>query len=409
MHHFSGLQALAAVLLAWPISRGVCGPCKPQKTARIWDTAAAIHYDDSYVIGNGRLGAAIGGAMSASLPGGPVTETIPINEDSYWSGGPMYRVNPDAAATVGNMQSLISQNRIPEAARLGGFGYAGTPVSTRHYEALGDIELQLNHSAGFSQYQRWLDLSDATTVVSYVHDNVAYQREYIASNPDGVIAIRLTANATGNVSFNAHLRKGQGGSLNRWEDYSTKVGQDTIVMGGGRAGETGIEFAAGLKVVATGGRVYTLGDFVLCDGADAATIYVSAWTTFRKPDPKAAALADLEKAAKSSYQDVRNRHVQDYQKYAQRFDLSLGTSTPDQRNMTTARRFQTMNSTGVFDPELASLYMSFGRYLLIATSREGTLPTNLQGIWNQALDPMWGSKYPININLRESSHALGGQ
>jgi alpha-L-fucosidase 2 len=338
--------------------------------------------------------------MSASLPGGPVTEIIPINEDSYWSGGPLYRVNPDAASTVGNMQSLIAQNRIPEAARLGGFGYAGTPVSARHFEALGDIELQLNHTAGVSQYQRWLDLSDATVTVSYVHDTVAYRREYIASNPDGVIAIRLTANVTGGVSFNAHLRKGKGGSLNRWEDYSTKAGQDTIAIGGGRAGETGIEFATGLKVVASGGRVYTLGDFVLCDGADAATIYVSSWTTFRKTDPKAAVLADLGTAATSEYQDVRQRHTSDYQKLAQRFALSLGTSTSSQRNMTTRQRFRAMNSAGVFDPELASLYMDYGRYLLIASSRDGTLPPHLQGIWGQDLDPMWGAKYTININLR---------
>jgi alpha-L-fucosidase 2 len=357
-------------------------------------------YNDSYLIGNGRIGAAISGSMSASLPGGPVTEIIPINEDSYWSGGPLYRVNPDAAATVGNMRSLVAQDRVPEAAQLGAFGYAGTPISTRHYEALGDIELQQNHTAGWTKYNRWLDVSDATAGVSYVHENVRYQREYIASNPDGVIAISLSANVSASISFNVHLRKGKCGSLNRWEDYSTRVGQDTIVIGGGRAGETGIEFSTGVKVVATGGRVYTLGDYVICERAENATIYLAAWTTVRKSDPKAAVLADLAQVAKSSYTDVRQRHIKDYQSYAQRFSLSLGTSTPAQRNMTTKQRFATMNSSGVFDPELASLYVSFGRYLLIASSREGTLPSNLQGIWSNDLDPMWGSKYTININTR---------
>src|SRR5690349_15118051 len=127
-----GLQGLAALALIWPIASGLCDPhagCKPPKSTRIWDTAPAKLFNDSYVIGNGRLGASIGGAMSASLPGGPVTETIPINEDSYWSGGLLNRINPDGATTVGGMQSLLAQNRVPEAARLAGFGYAGTPVS----------------------------------------------------------------------------------------------------------------------------------------------------------------------------------------------------------------------------------------------------------------------------------------
>lgn len=157
------------------------------------------------------------------------------------------------------------------------------------------------------------------------------------------------------------------------------------------------QFAAGAKIVAADGKVSTLGDYVFCKNSTEAWVYFQAWTSFRREDPKSAVLEDLA-ATTDTYDDVRAAHVADYQSYFNRASLDLGASTIAQRKMTTNERVKAL-SKKTFDPELAALYFQFGRYLLIATSRAGTLPTNLQGIWNSDFDPEWGSKYTININL----------
>ncbi|KAK6362599.1 hypothetical protein TWF730_000056 [Orbilia blumenaviensis] len=355
---------------------------------RIWTTSAGSYFNDSYLIGNGRIGAA--------LPGGVASEVIRVNEDSLWSGGKLSRVNPDANGKMSDIQSLLTQQRNPEAARLAGFAYAGTPVSARHYEPLGDIQLAMNHSGSATGYERWLDLSDSSAGVYYTVGGVSYKREYIASNPDNIIAIHITANKPGSVSFNVHLRKGQ--SLNRWEDYTYKVGSDTTVMGGESQGKNGVEFSAGARVVASGGRVYTLGDYVICDNADEATIFFTAWTAYRQCDPVNKVLSDLSSIGKKSYSEIRAAHVADYQKYFGRVSLNLGSSSDAQKALSTPKRLAAIATA--FDPELVSLYFQFGRYLFISSSRANTLPPNLQGIWDQEMDPQWGSKYTVNINLQ---------
>ncbi|CZR61717.1 uncharacterized protein PAC_11614 [Phialocephala subalpina] len=368
-------------------SESFAPPNSASYPSRLWASSAGTYFNDSYLIGNGRLGATVPGAVASDL--------IRVNEDSFWSGGRLSRVNADSATTIPKIQSLLTQGRVPEAARAASFSYAGTPVSSQHFEPLGDLQLVMNHSSSASSYERWLDLNDATAGVYYINSGITYKREYLVSNPANVMAIRIVANKTGSVSFNIHLRKGQ--SLNRWEDYSSKVGSNTIAMGGESGGEGGITWSAGARVVASGGKVYTIGDYVLCDNADEAWIYFTSWTSVRRNNPKDSVLSDLSNV-RQSYSDIRAAHVTDYQKYAGRVSLSLGKSSPAQKSLTTAKRITTLG-TGTFDPELAALYFQFGRYLLIASSRAGTLPPNLQGIWLQELDPQWGSKYTININL----------
>ncbi|KAK6525234.1 hypothetical protein TWF694_005380 [Orbilia ellipsospora] len=363
-------------------------PNSASNPLRIWTSAAATYFNDSYVIGNGRLG--------ATIPGGIASDVIHVNEDSLWSGAKIDRVNPDANANMGQMQSLLQQARNPEAARLASFTYAGTPVSTRHYEPLGDLQLTMNHSSSGTGYERWLDLGESSSGVYYTVSGVTYIREYIASNPDNVIAIHITASKPGSVSFNVHLRKGQ--TLNRWEDYSYKVGSDTIVMGGESQGKSGIDFAAGARVVASGGRVYTLGDYVLCDNADEATIYFTAWTDIRQKDPVTAVTTDLSNIGGKSFANIKSDHVADYQTYFNRVSLNLGSSSSAQKALSTPKRLAAIGTT--FDPELVVLYFNFGRYLFISSSRANTNPPNLQGIWDQEMDPQWGSKYTININLQ---------
>lgn len=381
------LTAFPDAMLATPTT--IQRPNSSAIPSRIWGTTPGVQYNESFLIGNGRLGAAVSGA--------PQSETMPVNEDSFWSGGLLDRVNADALAYMAEMQSLIANGQPGEASTLAGFAYAGTPVSTRHYDRLGDLQLSMDHGSSVSDYERWLDVHDGTSGVYYTVDNVTYMREYMASNPDDVIAIRIAADKPGAVGFDVHLRRGA--SLNRYQDYAQKVGIDTVVIGGGSASVNAIEFASGARVVARGGTVKTIGDTILCDGADEAWVYFTSWTSFRKSDPRSAVLADLAAISSSNdaYANIRAAHVFDYQNLAGRVALDLGSSSDEQKVMNTSDRMAALSSSG-FDPELVALYFQFGRYLLISSSRDKTLPPNLQGIWNDDFDPQWGSKYTININ-----------
>ncbi|KAI0422463.1 Six-hairpin glycosidase-like protein [Xylaria grammica] len=363
-------------------------PESASKGLRIWSTQAAVNYNDSYLIGNGRLGAAI--------PGSPQVEVIPVNEDSFWSGGALSRINPDALTYMSEIQSLAADGRPIEATTLAGFAYAGTPVSARHYDAIGDLELTMSHGSTVADYERWLDLADGTSGLYYSVSGATFVREYIASNPADVIAIRIAASLPGAVSFNVHLRKGK--SLNKFEDYSEKVGSDTVVMGGGSASSDAISFASGVRVVSDGGTVKTIGDYIICDGADEAWIYFTSWTTVRRSNPRDAVLSDLKAISGQNYKSIRQAHISDYQGLAGRVHLNIGSSSLMQKTLSTADRMTRLADD--FDPELIILNFQFGRYLLIASSRDNTLPPNLQGIWSQDLDPQWGSKYTININTQ---------
>lgn len=357
---------------------------------RMWQASPGAFYNESFLIGNGRIGCAVSGTVAS--------ENIPINEDSLWSGAKMDRVNPDAKAYMPELQELIRQGDVVEANRLASLAYLGMPESMRHFDFMGDLQIAMAHGEdGVENYERWLDIGEASAGVYYEIDGVAYQRESIASNPDDVIAVRITASEQGAVSFRVHLRRGT--SLNRFQDYGEKVGSDTIVMGGASGGVDGIVFVAGAKVVASGGAVKTIGDRVVVENANAATIYFTAWTSYRRENPREAVLEDLERISKKDFGDVRREHEKDYQSLAGRVELDLGESTEEQRSGTTLERMT--NLTERFDPELAALYYQFGRYLFISTSRDGTLPPNLQGLWNDESDPFWGSKYTVNINLGE--------
>jgi alpha-L-fucosidase 2 len=363
-------------------------PDSSSKPSRLWATSPGRYYNDSYLIGNGRFGGGVGGGVQSDV--------MSMNEDSFWSGGFIDRVNRDAFRYMPELQSLITQGRTVEANRLAVFSYAGTPLSTRMYEALGELEMTMNHSSQASNYERYLDLDDATAGVYYVNGDTAYQREYIASNPDDILAIKVSANRTANVTMQIHLKRGLQDYLNRYEDYSNSITNDTIVMTGHSASATGISFAAGARVLSSGGKVYSIGDTILVDDADEAYIYFSTWSGYRKSDPLAAVKSDL--ASVKPYAEVRSSHIADYQKYMSRVSLSLGNATDAQREKPTAERIASLNTAA--DPEMVALHFQFGRYLLISSSRTGTLPPNLQGLWNQDPIPFWGSKYTTNINIQ---------
>jgi alpha-L-fucosidase 2 len=288
------------------------------------------------------------------------------------------------------IRSAVVSGSFATAQSLSSSDYDGVPSSARNYNTLGSMVLIMNHGAAVQGYERWLDVSDATSGVYYTVDGVTYTREYVASKPADVIAIRIAASKPGSVSFSLSLKRGGA--------TSKASGSDTVLLTSDSGGDLPIRFASGARVVPIGGTVSASGSQVTCTGADEAWIFVTAWTTVRQSDPSSRITKDLQAVTKK-YPDLRADHVKDYQSIYQRSDFNFGASTSSQKALTTAQRISGISQ--VYDPELAVLSLQFARYLLISSSRRGTLPANLQGIWNSEENPMWGSRFTININLRK--------
>jgi alpha-L-fucosidase 2 len=368
-------------------SQVVTPPNSGSISSRLWQNSVGAQWNDCFLIGNGRLG--------ASIPGGAKNDSIWLNEDTFWNGMYKSRINPKALSTMPKIRAAVLNNDWATAQSLSTANYDGIPSSARNYNTLGKMDLVMTHSSTVSNYERWLDVDDATSGVHYKADGVSYFREYIATNPGDVIAIRIAADKAEAVSFSISLR--------RDGVASQASGSDIITMTSDCGGDLPIKFTVGVRVVCSGGAVSTAGSQATCKGADEAWIFVTAWTTVRQSNPYSKVIDDL-RAVKQTYQTLREGHVKDYQAIYKRSDFNFGASSASQKALSTAQRVSAMSR--VYDPELAVLSLQYARYLLIGSSRRGTLPANLQGIWNSEQKPMWGSRFTININLRKSSASL---
>ena len=253
-----------------------------------------------------------------------------------------------------------------------------------------------------SEYRRELDLDTAVASVSYLAGSTACTREVFASYPDQVIVLRLT----GSVGFTATFDSPLGGSVSS-PDGTTIALDARSSESGGVAGA--VVFRALARVVAEDGTVSSVDGKVTVSGASSATVLISIGTnrishTDVSGDAAAVAAGHLDEAAARSFDELRERHVTDYQPLFRRVSLDVGTD--GQAGKPTDDRITEF--TGSNDPQLAALYFCYGRYLLLASSRPGSQPANLQGIWNDLTEPPWGSKYTININT-EMNYWPAGQ
>lgn len=354
---------------------------------RIWYQQEAKDWNEALPIGNGRLGAMVFGRASR--------ERLQLNEDSVWYGGPRDRNNPDALGQLPEIRRLILSGRLKEAEELASLALTGMPETQRHYLPLGDVELQFaNADSEASAYTRELDLQDGVARVSYVHNGVRYTRECFSSCPDQVLVLRLAADRPGSLTFKARMGRGHF----RYVDHIGAWNQDGLVMYGACGGEGGLQFCGALKAAVTGGAVRTLGEHLLVEQADEAVLLIAGGTTYRSADPVQRCREQLEAAAQRTYAELLRRHTEDYRSLFSRVQLSLsGDGEDGMSGLPTDERLKLLQQGGE-DPGLVSLYFQYGRYLLISSSRPGSLPANLQGIWNDSFLPPWDSKFTININ-----------
>ena len=386
----------------------------------------AWKWPDALPIGNGKFGAMVFGQVRQ--------ERWQLNEDSVWYGEAQDRNPKDALKHLPALRSLLAQGRLREAEDLADMAFVATPESQRHFETLGLVNLLFPHTEDqVSNYERYLDLENATQGLAYTFEGVEHRRELFASYPANVIAAELSASQPGKVSFKFRIIRqsalpiqgviGQpisempptGIDTNVYMD-SVTVTNNCLVMKGSTGGN-GVRFCLVASVTVDGGKssyqfyaaeadngegsVKIIGETIIVDNASTAQILLAAETTFRHDDPEAECLRCIEEARKLNYPQLKDQHFEDYHNLFSRVDFRLGSdavrraaeSIPTNERMTRVKE-------GALDVSLTSLYYQFGRYLLISSSRPGhnALPANLQGIWNERMDPTWGSKFTINVN-----------
>jgi len=339
----------------------------------------AEKWDQALPLGNGRLGAMIFGS--------PDRERIQLNEDSIWSGPYRDRNNPAAKEALPEIRRLLAEGRAGEAEELCLENLSGIPPAQRVYQTAGELLISFSPEGGFGHpwsgtkggpllkdvcnYRRELDISRALHTLTFEHNDVVYKRETFISAPAGLLVLRFSASTVdgkplpGKISFRASLDRGV------FYDHKGNIEEGAFIT---RDGD--IPFCAMIKVTQKGGTKRGHGGFITVEKADEALLYADIRTGFREADCTAACIANIDRAAAGNWQQLLEEHIGEYRNWYDRMELEL------YGNEDTAR------------------YFNFCRYLLISCSRPGTLPANLQGLWNPHLDPPWGSDYTININAQ---------
>uniref|UniRef100_UPI00406D19DA glycoside hydrolase family 95 protein n=1 Tax=Paenibacillus sp. FSL H8-0548 TaxID=1920422 RepID=UPI00406D19DA len=372
---------------------------KAAEQLRLWFTSPAANWNEALPIGNGRLGAMVSGAIGL--------DKIQLNEDSIWYGGPDRAANPSSQPYLAEIRQLLKEGRQAEAEHLARMAMTSSPKYEQPYQPLGDLLLKfLDAGETIADYERELDLERAVVNVSYLSQGVRYYRQYLVSEPDGVLVIRLTADAPGKISLAANL-------MRRPFDSGCRTGPSNTILMNGECGTDGVRFCAAFRAVIQGGQQRVIGDFVSIEGADAVTILLAGQSTFRVDQPEKVCLDQLNQAAAQPFEALFNRHRKEYRSRFERFSIHLTKDRDLYAALPTDKRLlrlqQALNQASqtemdlpeeLGDPGLIALYVQYGRYLLISCSRPGTLAANLQGIWNDSFIPPWESKYTININVQ---------
>lgn len=354
----------------------------------LWYNAPSRLWTDALPLGNGRLGAMVFGGVSS--------ERLQLNEDTLWSGFPGIWNNPGAQQHLAEVRRLVLEaGDHPAADRLCA---AMQGPYNQSYQPLADLRLEFSGLAAPAGYRRDLDLDTAIASVSFS----AHRRESFVSAPDQVIVTRITAPAATldfTIAIDSPVRSA-----------STVEGRDTLVLRGKAPSHVdpnyfrtpnpvryddaegkGMRFEARLKVLLEGGAVNPDGNRLRVQAASSAIILIAAATGFRGFDRvpdlsveavSAAAAKHLDAAARQSYAALKARHIASHQRLFRRVVLDLGKPLS---SLPTGERLKAFKDQP--DPSLLALYFQYGRYLLIASSRPGSQPANLQGIWNESVRP----------------------
>lgn len=374
---------------------------------KLWYQKPADEWEEALPLGNGRLGAMVFGQIQK--------EQIQVNEESIWYGKRRERINPDAKENLPKIREYIRNGQIQKAQKLMSLAMTGCPYGERMYQTLGEISIEMDlpeekiekdaDSAINTTYYRELDLSKAVCHVQHTCEKIEcktmkIERTYFISHPDDCMIVHMKASG-GQLSFVAKLDR------DKYFDSVGKCDDHTIFLSG-NLGKDAPEFAMCLRAKVVGGSVKTIGQSLLVEKADEVILYFGADSSFHYSEEEVKEWADpqqklvekliahLDLVMEKDYEKVLMAHIQDYQSLYNRVSFQLKEEKSIEALATDERLLRVKD--GGEDIGLSKLLFDYGRYLLISCSRPGTLPANLQGIWNKEFRPAWDSKYTININ-----------
>ncbi len=348
-------------------------------------------WENALPIGNGMLGAMVYGNVDQ--------ETIKLNEHTLWSGSPNQNDVPETLASLVQIRQLLFEGKHTEAESLSNKVMFGKKSSGQMFQPAGNLHLKFSGHEVYKHYHRALDIEKAIATTTYTVGDVTYTRTALASFADRVVVFHIIANKPSQVSFTASFT-----TPHQRKSIQTTAEND-FVLKGLTSDHEGVKGLVRYEVISRikndGGNVTSTDSTISVKGANAVTIYISIATNFKNykdisGDEHQMAVKYLDHASSKSFKTILNTHILAYQKYFNRVRIDLGTT--ESMILPTDKRL--INFRNVFDPQFVALYYQFGRYLLISSSQPGGQPANLQGIWNDKLNPPWDSKYTININAQ---------
>ncbi|WP_438862525.1 glycoside hydrolase family 95 protein [Neptunicella sp.] len=363
---------------------------------KLWYDKPASQWEEALPVGNGRLG--------AMIYGGVPNETIQLNEDTFWAGGPHNNLNLNAQDALPEIRQRLNAGDYVSASQLAEKNITSQGSQGMPYQSAGTLQLDFTGHQHYSHYYRELDLQNALVKVSYQVGEVSYKREIFSSLVDNVIVIHLSASKPNALNVSLSLSHPNSMPVNIDARNGTLLMQGTSPDHEGIKGQ--VKLANIAKVINSDGNITQQGNTLNVSSASEILIAVSIATNFvNYADISANALERAEHylqtaqqslaTSANAYQSAKQAHSHVYQQYFNRVSLDLGSSPyANEPTDVRIREFAKRN-----DPALVSLYFQFGRYLLISSSQPGTQAANLQGIWNPHSLPPWDSKYTLNINL----------
>jgi alpha-L-fucosidase 2 len=377
-----------------------------QSSHVLWYNQPAEFFEESLVLGNGKMG--------ATVFGGANSDKIYLNDATLWSGEPVNaKMNPEAYKNIPAIREALKNENYTLAEEL---NKKIQGKNSESFAPLGTLEINNSEKGKAVNYHRELDISNAVSKVSYEMAGIKYTREYFVSAPDQIMIIKLTSDQKGALNFDINLKSLLKSNVEVRNNILVMTGAAPIHENAGYAvlpkyldiKERGTRFTTLVQIKKTDGKITNSRESLTLKDATEAIIYVSVATNFngfdKNPategvDDVAIALQNMNKAFAKPFDKIKESHVTDYQKFYNRVILDLGkTTAPDLPTDERLLRY----ADGKEDKNLEILYFNFGRYLLISSSRTLGVPANLQGIWNPHLNPPWSSNYTMNINLEEN-------
>ena len=393
-------------LFAMAVLGSVAVPCGAANSEPgdmfLWYRQPAVAWLQAMPLGNGMIG--------AMVFGGVPQERIALNESSFWSGRPHNYDNPEAFKYFPQIRDLVFADKFQEAEKMANEHFWGIPKAQEAYQPIGDLLLDFG-ATNFTDYRRELDMETGVAKVTYRQGDAVITRQAFVSWPDRVLVVRVSADRPGRVSLGVQLRGtysetnvAKTGSVvmdGTWKGpFSAPAsGMDGLIA---RTSGNGLRFETALAARLEGGRSEAANSTLTITNADAVTLVVAVATSFVNyhdisGDPAARCKKTMDAVADKDFATLYRRHVDDFRGLMGRVHLQIGDAAQNEKP--TDERLKAVRAGGT-DVNLEALAFQFGRYLLASSSRAGGQAANLQGIWDEALLPPWGSKYTVNINLQ---------